>query len=366
MDRFFLDMEPHILVIIRDITERKKAQETLAEESEFFNAILDSARSVVVVTDGDDRIIFFNRMAEHSTGVSREAAKGRDWAETFVPEGMREMARKGLAGKGGQGEMMLPFRSTSGAMSLLWIATTHERHGSPVRIMIGVDVTEMESQRQRIQELNGNLRLLNRILRHDITNDMMVAMGSLQLYEKRKEERLLTQCMAALEKSVDFINDMADLEAVLASHEGKRIDVGRVARKLAAKYEGQGASLIVRGEATVLGDDTFSSTLDNLIRNALMHGQADRIEIVIEEDDSGAKVFVKDNGKGIPDAIKANVFEEGFKFGETGHTGLGLYIVRKSMERHGGSVRVEDNHPKGTTFVLSFPRHPAAKKGAVS
>jgi signal transduction histidine kinase len=61
---------------------------------------------------------------------------------------------------------------------------------------------------------------------------------------------------------------------------------------------------------------------------------------------------VADQGKGIPDEVKARVFDEGFTFGETGNTGLGLYIVKKTMERYGGSVVAKDNRPKGTVFEL--------------
>jgi signal transduction histidine kinase len=199
--------------------------------------------------------------------------------------------------------------------------------------------------------------LLNRILRHDITNDMMVAMGSLQLYEKKKEDRLLVQCMSALEKSVDLISDMADIEAVLATGEMKEMDLGRLTRKVAAKYEG--ISISVVGDGKVMADDTLSSAVDNLIRNAVMHGKAKHISIEICEESGGVRVAVKDDGKGIPPNIKQNVFEEGFKFGETGNTGLGLYIVKKSMERYGGSVRIEDNHPNGAIFILSFPSQTA-------
>ncbi|HDN73870.1 MAG TPA: ATP-binding protein, partial [Archaeoglobus sp.] len=54
--------------------------------------------------------------------------------------------------------------------------------------------------------------------------------------------------------------------------------------------------------------------------------------------------------------IKERIFEEGFKYGENARTGLGLYIVRKVMEKYGGKVWVEDNEPTGTIFVLEFKR----------
>jgi signal transduction histidine kinase len=92
--------------------------------------------------------------------------------------------------------------------------------------------------------------------------------------------------------------------------------------------------------------------IDNLLGNAIMHGLTDRVDIEIREAEGQCLISVADSGKGIPDEIKARVFEEGFKFGEYGNTGFGLYIVKKTMERYGGSVVVRDNHPRGTVFEL--------------
>jgi signal transduction histidine kinase len=63
---------------------------------------------------------------------------------------------------------------------------------------------------------------------------------------------------------------------------------------------------------------------------------------------------IADYGKGVPPEIKGMIFQEGFRYGEMGNTGLGLYIVKKTMERYGGQVSVEDNQPKGAVFVLRF------------
>jgi signal transduction histidine kinase len=104
----------------------------------------------------------------------------------------------------------------------------------------------------------------------------------------------------------------------------------------------------------VLADEAVSSVFDNLFNNAITHGKADKINVEIKKTKKGCKVRVSDNGLGIPDEIKDKLFEEGFTFGDEGHSGLGLYIVKKTMDSYGGSVHVEDNKPKGTVFILTF------------
>lgn len=360
IDRFFIGGEPHLLVIVRDIGDWKRAEETMRDENAFFSAVLDSASSMVVGADAAGRIVLFNRAAENMSGLARAQALSMDWMELLVKEDAREKARQDFSSASRLTDITLPMVTKKGIRSILWSVTPLDRQGAQVRIAIGVDITDREAQRLMNEELNRGLRLLNRILRHDITNDMMVAMGSLQLYERKKDDKLLVQCMGALEKSVDLINDMSDLEAMISSQELKEIDLGRLARKVSSKHEGENVAFHIHGECKVMADDTLSSVLDNLVRNALMHGKAKHIEVEITCDGTWIHLSVRDDGKGVPASIRANIFEEGFKYGETGNTGLGLYIVRKSMERYGGSVRIEDNHPKGACFILSFPAQPAA------
>ena len=84
----------------------------------------------------------------------------------------------------------------------------------------------------------------------------------------------------------------------------------------------------------------------------MIHGGTDRIDVRITRMGDFCEIRISDYGIGIPDEIKDRIFEEGFRYGRTGRSGLGLYIVRKMVERYGGDVRVEDNRPRGSTFVI--------------
>jgi len=61
---------------------------------------------------------------------------------------------------------------------------------------------------------------------------------------------------------------------------------------------------------------------------------------------------LSDEGIGIPNEIKYKIFDEGFQYGENGHTSIGLYIVQKTVEDYGGEVFVEDNKPQGAVFIV--------------
>ena len=88
-----------------------------------------------------------------------------------------------------------------------------------------------------------------------------------------------------------------------------------------------------------------------------------QIDITVDlENDGACSMSIADNGIGIPADIKQYIFKEGFRYGTTGNTGLGLYIARVIMDRY-GSIDVKDNVPSGAAFILKFKR--SRKDGAL-
>jgi signal transduction histidine kinase len=82
------------------------------------------------------------------------------------------------------------------------------------------------------------------------------------------------------------------------------------------------------------------------VRRTIPQGQAELLSQVRQDD----------YGIGIPDEIKDKIFDEGFHYGETGHTGIGLYIVQTTVEEYGGMVFVEDNTPQGAVFIIRLKK----------
>ncbi len=109
-----------------------------------------------------------------------------------------------------------------------------------------------------------------------------------------------------------------------------------------------------------LDRDQIKRVFINLLDNAVsaMSGEG-RIVIAAAYNPALQSVIleVSDTGSGISDGIKSRVFDPNFST-KKGGTGLGLTIVRKIISDHQGYVRVIDNHPKGTKFIIDLPIHP--------
>ena len=69
----------------------------------------------------------------------------------------------------------------------------------------------------------------------------------------------------------------------------------------------------------------------------------------------GAEIRVSDNGHGIPDSIRGKLFEPFVSQGKENGTGLGLTVVQKIVQDHGGDIAVEKSSPEGTVFRLKLP-----------
>ena len=126
-----------------------------------------------------------------------------------------------------------------------------------VMLGIGIDITERVSLNNRMEELNQSLLLLNRIMRHDIMNDLSVALGSIQLYERKREGRFLEAATRSLAKSVDLIHDISDLERLRTPTELRPVNVREVIDRAVANCSGQNVLIMVNGEATALADETL-------------------------------------------------------------------------------------------------------------
>ncbi len=200
-----------------------------------------------------------------------------------------------------------------------------------------------------------NLSVINRILRHDIINNLSVIHSVVNLYRNKPDPIYLEEIIRNVKRSKDIIQVMKELEInILMNKEFFPFSLLEIFAKLKEQFPT--LIIIPNDDVRILIDKSVFSVFDNLIKNALIHSKTDRIEIKYAVDNDKCIVRVIDYGKGIPDNIKLKVFNEGFSHGDSGNTGLGLYIVKKSMEHLGGSIVIEDTIPHGTTFVLSFKR----------
>ncbi len=352
--------------IVNSGRELAKRNFELHLEKEKERVTIASIGDAVVVTDTRLRITSMNGLAQHLTGWPMEEALGRDVNEVvrFIDAEGRDLVEGGF-------QRVLEERTARGLPLDAWLVSRNgvrravDDSMSPIideqdrllgLVIVFKDITERKRMEQSLLDTNDAIRLINKTMRHDLMNELTVTGGGLELYRMKGSERALGLAENAVERAIKLIQNMKTLESGLLSGRSFRVyDVREVAAKVLGTFDLP--STIEGPPALVEADEALPSVLENLVRNAVVHGGNERLKVQISTGEEECMVSVMDWGTGIPEEVRSRIFEEGFKHGSSGGTGLGLYIVWKVMRRYGGSVSVRDNQPQGAVFDLTFPLH---------
>ncbi len=184
--------------------------------------------------------------------------------------------------------------------------------------------------------------ILNRVLRHDILNDLTAVMSYLSLLEEKCDSFELRRALDVLESAVSQIKMTRAIEK---EGELKPVNIKEVVEEVAKRYP----ELVLNIEnESVVADELLYSVVRNLIENAFKHGKPP-VRVYTKRVGEWVDIVVEDSGKGVPEEERGKIFELGYGRG----TGLGLYLVRVAVERYGGRAWCE-----GSKFVVRLRRAP--------
>ena len=347
--------ETGIIIAALDITDKKVLEEKLRESEELFrNLFFSSPAGQYILVDGKFRLV--NPSFEVITGYTAEELALKSSLDVVHPDD-RDMVREGAIKMLKTGEkhpyIYRLIRKDGSVRCIYEIVVPIKYRGKRAVLGFAVDITELENEREKLEELTGMLELINRTLRHDVLNALTSSQGYLEMVlDSAESSELVEKALMGVKRAVSVVKNMRAFESAVKMGELKCIDVAEIAREVAEIFD----NVRVTGRGKGLADEGLRSVIENIIQNAVIHSGTDRVEIHVREAGERCEIRIKDYGKGIPDEIKQKIFEEGFKYGETAQTGLGLYIVSKIVKRYGGEVWVEDNRPKGSVFVISLKK----------
>jgi len=337
----------------RDVTLRKKMEKMLRESEEKYMTIVERGNDGIIVIQ-DDVLKFANSKISEITGYAVDELIERSFFDFVSEEDIEYISdnfRKRKLGENVLDRFEVKITSKDGEVIPVELNISNiEYKGRDSILAIIRDVTERKHLENSLIQLNEVLRLINKNLRHDILNDLHVVGGSIEVYKETKDENLLDNALKSIERSVDLIKRMRELESLVTSGGHlKPFNMREVIQKVMKNYD---LEFYIKGDGTVLADDAISSVIDNMIRNSIIHGGANKLEFNIKEENGTCEIRISDNGKGIPEGKHEKIFEEGFTTNKAEGSGLGLYIVRKTIERYRGNITAEKNQMGGATFVI--------------
>ena len=219
---------------------------------------------------------------------------------------------------------------------------------------------------ERLKRQRDDLRLLNQVMRHDIRNDLQLVGAYAELLDDHVDEEgkeYLDVIKRNTQSAVSLTTTVRDLAEVMLREdtEPSRVGLDRILSQQVEEVRSAYSEAVFTVEGTfpereVVGDEMLSSVFRNLLRNAVQHNDETppkvTVSATVDEAEGVAEVRVADNGPGIPDEQRDEIFGKGEKGLDSPGAGIGLYLVRSLVEIYGGEVWIEDNEPKGAVFVV--------------
>jgi signal transduction histidine kinase len=207
------------------------------------------------------------------------------------------------------------------------------------------------------------------VLGHELRNPLSPIVASLDLMDMRDEQgarqerAIMRRQVTHLKRLVDDLLDVSRIASGKLQLELRPLDLADTVRHAVAALPGPAISLDAPGAVWIEGDDSrLVQVLSNLLSNAARFGStATSVSLRADPGAGTATLAVQDNGIGMDAALLSRVFEPFYQAPQqlarrTGGLGLGLAIVRKIVELHGGSVSAASEGPgKGSRFEVLLP-----------
>ena len=179
-----------------------------------------------------------------------------------------------------------------------------------------------------------------------------------------QREELYHEIRIAVNQMTDLIDSLLEFsrtrESLRRTYGSVKESVDRVVQAVRTHPRVQAVRITVRQEGDSTGwfdSKKLERALYNLLLNACeaVAGQDGQITIDLREVVGGLEIRLSDNGRGIPESIRGKLFEPFISYGKENGTGLGLTVVQKIIQDHGGDVTVEKTSPEGTVFRITLP-----------
>ncbi|MEM2979584.1 MAG: PAS domain S-box protein, partial [Methanomassiliicoccales archaeon] len=344
-----------------DITEERQLKEILKKEKELYEMLLDSVDTMIwTANDPETYGEIVNRARMEFLGLSRERIANRKIYE-FLPKPEAEVGVKGNRIVFEEKRKYRDFEWVTNAKGekRLMLVTKIPKFGKNGNVEFAActaeDVTELKKVQDALALANKKLHLLGSVTRHDIMNQLTVISGSLQLLsdaiQDEKQRRFLSMALRAasnIERHLDFSRDYEKMGA----NPPQWINLSKIISKALATIDRSRVNVNVQIDEhiEIFADPLIEKVFVNLLDNAVRHGGIKLRNIIImqKERDDSITVICEDDGQGIEESRKADLFE--------GRYGRGLYLIKEILSITGMTIQECGRPGEGARFEITIPR----------
>lgn len=378
--------------MLLDITDRKRAEEQLAESESRLRAIVENISDLIEIVDAEGVVQYVSGAVEEITGFSEEELLGRRVFERVHPDHLPELEAKLqrlISEPGAPAEHEYRYRHRDGSWRYFSVHGRNFLDRPGIDGILGTvrDITEYKQFEQELiaakEEAEEMARLKSAFLAnmsHEIRTPLASVLGFAEVLaeeaegHRREFAELIRQSGERLSETLNSVLELARLEGGgfepdLARVSARRIvrDAGELFAPMAAEkglaFEMHGPEEDLTFWADRAGVDRM---LSNLISNALKFTDEGSISVQARRVGEAVQLSVSDTGSGMGPAFLENLFDE-FRQESSGLSrrhegvGLGLAITRRLADVMDAEIGVESRKGEGSTFTIAFP-HPGKQE----
>ena len=368
-----------VAIVLRDLTRQLLAEAA----TERLAALVESSEDAIISKSLGGIIQTWNPGAESLFGYTAQEATGKSIQMLIPPDRAdEEVAILARVARGERVETFDTVRQRKGGGLLdvsITISPIRDQGGRVVGASkIARDISQRKRQDDELRRSNAELEQFAYVASHDLQEPLRMVVSYSELLAQRYQGKLDQKADKYIHYAVDGARRMQRLVADLMAYsrvgsQGKPlvpVDAGavlqRVLKVLKQSASAAGATIDAQPLPTVLADELqLEQLLQNLIGNAIkFRGETPlHISVGALRQHQRWEFFVKDNGIGIEPQYADRIFQMFQRLHERGKyegSGIGLAIVKRIVERHGGQIQVESAPGQGATFQFTLRAVPGA------
>ena len=384
----------YCIAMVQDISERKRLEQALREGERRWRGLTEALPQLVWSAAPDGACDYFSRQWTEHTGVSESGLLGWRWLEVLHPDDRERTRRFWLDSVAGRGPYDVEYRVRRSDGVYCWFKT----RGTPIRDDAGhvfkwfgscTDITDLRHTEEALRAAKETAEAANRAkdeflanVSHEIRTPMNAVLGMTELTLdtplSEDQRQNLKTVKSAADNLLGILNDLLDFSKIEA---GKieldpadfslRSTLDGTLRTLAMRAHRKGLELVCQVQRelpdALVGDASrLRQVLLNLIGNAIKFTEAGEVVVRVDlageptanGEEAGLRFAVSDTGIGIPPEKQETIFrafeqEDTSTTRKYGGTGLGLTIAARLVALMGGTIAVESQPGRGSTFAFT-------------
>jgi PAS domain S-box-containing protein len=356
-----------------DIDEQKQIEQALRKSQEQASTLMNSSIIGVTIIEGE-QMIDANDTFLHMTGYTRDDLRARrlNWRHMTPPEYLArtQQAHQELASQQSMTPYEKEYLCKDGSRLPVLVGAVALQHSPRQTIAFVLDNSARKELEQRKDDFIN-------MASHELRNPLTALKLQTALLHKHLAKQGIQAFAPAfsnmetqLNKIIRLVEELLDVSKIQTGsleYRQERVDLDALLRECIDTMQQTHPShrILMRGavQTNLIGDrDRLGQVFTNLLSNAIKYSpDAQIVEMDLSSSEEAVTIRVHDHGLGIPREQREKIFERFYRAADPKQKaipglGIGLYIVEEVIKHHGGTIMVDSEVGRGSTFTVTLPR----------